>query len=98
MKQSLSTCLATCGYSSETQVPVWPCCENLNLEAVSVPPPGPTLPPSACSLGLYSQVSIWDVAPSMNRKMIRFALVVTCDGFGASGPASAAAESEARAF
>ena len=84
-KQSLSTCRARCGNSSETQVPVWPCWLNLNFEAVSVPPPGPTLPSSFCSCGLYSQVSICDIAPSMNRKMIRLAFAGKCGGFGASG-------------
>ena len=62
------------GYSSETQVPVWPCWLNLNFEPTSVPPPGPTLPSSLAACGLYSKVSIWDIAPSMNRKMIRLAL------------------------
>ena len=53
-----------------------------NLEAVSVPPPGPGLPSLAWSCGLYSQVSICETAPCMNRKMTRLAFEAKCGSFG----------------
>ena len=68
-----------------TTCPVWPCWRKLNFEAVSVPPPGPGLPPFFWSCGLYSKVSICEIAPCMNRKMIRFAFGLKCGGFAASG-------------
>lgn len=56
------------GMSSENREPVWPCWENFNFDAVEVPPPGPTLPPSFWSCGLYSKVSIWETAPPHERE------------------------------
>ena len=90
-QQSLSACAAMCGSSSENQVPVSPCWRKANFEAVRVPPPGPGLPPFCWSCGLYSKVSICDIAPCMNRKMIRFAFGLKCGGFGARGCAGARA-------
>src|SRR6476469_3511423 len=73
------------GSNSENQEPVCPYCFHLNLDAVSVPPRGPDLPLFFCSSGLYSKVSKLDTAPSMNKKMMRFAFGVKCGGFGARG-------------
>ena len=87
-----------CGNSSETQVPVWPCWRNLNFDAVSVPPPGPTLPSSFWSCGLYSKVSICEIAPCMNRKMIRLAFGRKCGAFGRQRARGSSAGGRAAAF
>src|SRR6516165_3257880 len=87
MKHSLSTCRAVCGKRLETQVPVRPWRAKWNLDAVKVAPPGATRPSCRCKVGLYSNVSICDMAPSMNRKMMRLALARKCGARGASGPA-----------
>ncbi len=86
MKQSLSTCLATLGKSSETHVPVWPCWRELELRGSERAAARADLAVVFWSCGLYSKVSIWDMAPSMNRKMIRLALAGKCGGFGRQRP------------
>src|ERR1700722_6894417 len=50
-----------------------------------VPPPGPDLPLSLSSSGLYSKVSTLDMAPSMNRKIMRLARTGRGGRLGASG-------------
>ena len=44
IQQRSSACVAMFGSNSENHEPVCPCCFHLNLDAVSVPPPGPDLP------------------------------------------------------
>src|SRR5262245_16097238 len=85
MKQNLSTCWAVWGNNSDIQVPVSPYCLNVNLEAVSVPPPGPGLPSFDWSWGLYSHVSICETAPCINRKITRLAFAKKCGALAASG-------------
>ncbi len=96
-QQSLSAWAAMCGSNSENQAPEWPCWRNLNFEAVKVPPPGPGLPPSFWSCGRYSKVSTCEIAPCMNRKMIRVAFGLKCGRLGARGCGAPPPEARAAA-
>src|SRR5260370_35267420 len=89
-----STQVATCGNSSLTSAPHWPCFRKSNgegrtlsliLKTVVGGLKGRDWPLSFCSRGLGSKVSICDGPPSINRKITDFAFGAKCGVLGASG-------------
>src|SRR5688572_10797439 len=91
MKAKSSTCLATCGYLSQTHAPLSPYCLNVNGDFISGP--GLPLKTSICivcpsrlvSSGLGSNVSTALGAPSMKSQMMDLAFAGKCATRGASG-------------
>src|SRR5579884_2480486 len=82
-----STCCATFGYQSDTQIPLWPYCLNVRFEGISpffeVPgiavnfgriDSGIGCPCSSLSFGLGSNRSTWLGPPSMNSQIIDLAV------------------------
>src|SRR5262249_14123531 len=97
-----STCCAICGYQSDTQMPLCPCCFHWRWVPISVlllvPIAVMTLPndvgmgwpASLCNSGLGSKRSRWLGPPSMKSQITDFAVGLWCGCFGASGSAGVA--------
>ena len=91
-----------CGYQSETQMPLWPCCFQARFDGISVLPPVPMAvmglpndagsgwPASRSSSGLGSNRSTWLGPPSMNTQITDMALGAKWGAFGASGSSNGA--------
>src|SRR5262249_37451024 len=104
MTHRSSTHEATCGKSSLTSVPHWPCLLNFHGDLRRLPvlvrtsfgiSKGSGLPLSWSRRGLGSKVSTCDGPPDMKRKMMRLARAGYCGGRTASGLGVAAAASSA---